>query len=107
MGQYYVNMMIEENTWTDLQQRQWICDVEDVNLIPQGASFVSLWKQYTNGVAITLSIHAEDGQFVLDQDVGHAASGTKRTNCGTFSTTDAAIHQLIQACYSWDNTWGI
>ena len=99
--------MIEEHTWTDLQQRQWICDVEDVNLIPQGASFVSLWKQYTNGVAIMLSIHSEDGQFVLYQDVGHAASGTKRTNCGTFLTADAAVHQLIQECYSWDNTWGM
>lgn len=99
--------MIEEHTWTDLQQRQWICDVEDVNLIPQGVSFVSLWKQYTNGVAITLSIHSENGQFALYQDVGHAASGTKRTNCGTFSTADAAVHQLIQECYSWDNTWGM
>ncbi len=70
--------MIEEHTWTDLQQRQWICDVEDVNLIPQGASFVSLWKQYTNGVAIMLSIHSEDGQFVLYQDVGHAGLWNKK-----------------------------
>ncbi|MBD1840062.1 hypothetical protein H6F78_04775 [Coleofasciculus sp. FACHB-64] len=99
--------MIEENTRTDLQQRQWIFDVKDINLIPQGASFVSLWKQYTNGVAIALSIHSENGQFALYQDVGHAASGTKRTNCGTFSTADAAVHQLIQECDSWDNTWGI
>ncbi|MBD2083416.1 hypothetical protein NDI49_14515 [Trichocoleus sp. ST-U3] len=99
--------MIEENTRTDLQQRQWICDVKDINLIPQGASFVSLWKQYTNGVAITLSIYSEDGQFALYQNVGHAASGTKRTNCGTFSTADAAVHQLIQECDGWDNTWGI
>jgi hypothetical protein len=99
--------MIEEHTWTHLQQRQWICDVEDVNLVPQGASFVSLWKQYTNGVAVALSIHSENGQFALYKDVGHAASGTKRTNCGTFSTADAAVHQLIQECYSWDNTWGM
>ena len=99
--------MIEENTRTDLQQRQWICDVEDVNLIPQGASFFSLWKHYTNGVAITLSIHSEDDQFVLYQDAGHAASGTKRTNCGTFSTAAAAVHQLIQECDSWDNAWDI
>ena len=98
--------MIEEHTRTDLQQGQWICDLEDVNLVPQGVSFVSLWKQYTNGVAITLSIQSENGQFVLYQDAGHAA-GTKRTNCGTFSTVEAAIHQLIQECDSWDNTWGI
>ena len=97
--------MMQEHARTALEQRQWTCVTEDMNLIPQGASFVTLWKQYTNGVAITLSIHSEDGQFVLYEDVGHAASGTKRTNCGTFSTADAAVHQLIQACSSWDDTW--
>lgn len=97
--------MMEEHLRIALEQRQWTCVTKDVNLIPQGASLVSLWKPYTNGVAVTLSIHYEEGQFVLYEDVGHAASGTKRTNCGTFSTANTAIHQLIQACYSWDNTW--
>lgn len=99
--------MMEKHTRTALEQRQWTCVIEDVNLVPQEAPFVSLWKQYTNGVAVTLYVHYKEGQFVLYQDVGHAASGTKRTNCGTFSTANAAVHQLIQACSSWDNTWEI
>ena len=98
--------MIEEPARTALEQQQWIC-TENENPIRQAAPSVELWKHYTNGVALRLSIYYEEGQFVLYQDVGHAASGTNRTNCGSFSTANAAVDQLIQACYSWDATWGM
>jgi len=97
--------MMEEQTQKALQERQWIV-VKDVTLMPQKVPVVELWKQYANGVAIALSIQCEGDQFVLYQDVGHVA-GTNRTNCGTFSTANAAIHQLIEASYSWDDTWGM
>jgi hypothetical protein len=96
--------MMDEQTRTLLKQQQWTIVDKDVSLVTQKALF-SAWKQYANGVAITLSIHCEEDQFVLYQDVGHAASGTNRTNCGAFSTTNAAVQQLIQSCYDWDDTW--
>lgn len=100
--------MIEAQTRTALQERQWVVvdkHVNDVNVVPPEGPLVELWKQYANGVAIALSIHYEGDQFVLYQDVGHAASGNNRTNCGTSPTVNAALHQLIEASRSWDSTW--
>lgn len=103
----YSHVMFDEQARVTLEQQQWTCVTENVNLVSPEAPFVELWKQYINGVAVTLSIHYEEGLFVLYEDVGHAASGTKRTNCGTFPSANAAVHHLIQACYSWDDTWGM
>ena len=97
--------MIEEQTRTALQERQWVVVDKNVNVVPPEGLVVELWKQYANGVAIALSIFYEGDQFVLYQDVGHAASGTNRTNCGAFPTVNAALHQLIEASYGWDSTW--
>jgi hypothetical protein len=97
--------MIEEQTRTALQERQWVVVDKNVNLMPPEGLLIELWKQYANGVAIALFLQYEGDQFVLYQDVGHAGSGTNRTNCGTFPTANAALHQLIAASYSWDSTW--
>jgi hypothetical protein len=97
--------MLEEYTRIELKQRQWTVAVNDVTPLPHKASLIELWKMYTNGVAITLSIHHEKGQFVVYEDVGHAASGTNRTEHGRFSTVDTAVQQMLQACYEWDSTW--
>lgn len=99
--------MFDEQTRTALQQRQWTCVTKNANLVAPESPLVELWKHYTNGVAVTLSIDYQEGQFVVYEDVGHAACGTKRTNCGTFATANAAVHHLLQTCYSWDDTWGM
>jgi hypothetical protein len=96
--------MLEPQTRTALKQQQWTIVVSEVNRAPHQAS-LELWKMYANGVAVTLSIHDEEGQFVVYTSVGHAGTGTNRAEDGRFSTVDAAIQQLIQACYRWDRTW--
>jgi hypothetical protein len=100
-----VECMLEEYTRTELKQRQWTVAVNNVTPLPHKASFNVLWKMYTNGVAIMLSIHHDEGQFVVYEDVGHAASGTNRTEHGRFSTVNAAVQQLLQVCYESDSTW--
>ena len=97
--------MLEEHTRTALKQRFWTIIVNDVNLILHRVSFIVLWKTYANGIAIMLSVQDEEGQLVMYTEVGHAASGTSRTESGRFSTLHAAVHQLIQACNEWDSTW--
>jgi hypothetical protein len=97
--------MLDQQTRAALEQQQWSIDVNDVSPIPHKTSFVELWKMYANGVAVTLSIQHEQGQFVVYADVGHAAAGTNRIEYGRFSTLDAAVAQLIQACYQYDGAW--
>ncbi|HEY9748877.1 MAG TPA: hypothetical protein V6C63_09370 [Allocoleopsis sp.] len=100
--------MIEAQTRAALQERQWVVvdkHVNDVNVVPPEGLLVELWKQSANGVAIALLVYHEGDQFVLYKDVGHAASGNNRTNCGTFPTINAALQQLIAASCSWDDTW--
>jgi hypothetical protein len=97
--------MIEQHTRIALEQQQWTIVVNEVSPVPHQTSFIELWKMYANGVAVTLSIYDEEGQFVVYTDVGHAMSGSNRTESGRFSTINAALQQLIQACYQWDGTW--
>jgi hypothetical protein len=97
--------MIEQQTRTALEQQQWVVVINQVNPVPPKASLIQLWKTYANGLAVTLSIHDEAGQFVVYIDVGHAMTGSNRTEYGRFSTVEVAIQQLIQECYRWDRTW--
>ena len=97
--------MIEQHTRSALEQQQWIIVVNEASPVPHKMSLIELWKMYANGVAVTLSIQEEAGQFVVYEAVGHAMSGSNRTESGRFSTVNAALHQLIQACHQWDGTW--
>jgi hypothetical protein len=100
-----VKCMLDQHRRAALEQQQWIIDVHDVSPLPHNASLVELWKMYANGVAVTLSIQNEQGQFVVYADVGHAAAGTNRIECGRFSGLDAAVDQLIQTCCLYDGAW--
>jgi hypothetical protein len=97
--------MLEQHVRTALEQQQWTFVVKDVSPLPRQGSLIELWKMFANGVAITLSIYSEEGQFVVYEDVGHAASGTNRTEYGRFSTENAAVQQVIKACNRWDGIW--
>jgi hypothetical protein len=96
--------MIAQEIRSALQEQQWTIVVAEENP-PSQATLIELWKTFANGVAITLSVHHDQGQFVLYEDVGHAASGTKRTALDRCSTLDTAIQQMIQECRQWDRVW--
>jgi hypothetical protein len=97
--------MIEQHTRSALEQQQWTIVVNEASLVHHKASLIELWKMYANGVAVTLSIQEEAGQFVVYEAVGHAMTGSNQTESGRFSTVKAALQQLIQSCYQWDGTW--
>jgi hypothetical protein len=96
--------MIAQEIRSALQEQQWTIVVAEENP-PSQAPLIVLWKTFANGVAITLSVHHEQGQFVVYEDVGHAASGTKRTELDQSSTLDTVIHQMILECQQWDRIW--
>lgn len=97
--------MIEQQLRAVLEQQQWTLVVNTASPASPPTALAVVWKMYANGVAVTLSIHDEEGEFVVYTDVGHAGAGTKRTESGRFSSLDAATHHLIQACSQWDSTW--
>ena len=97
--------MLEEHTRQELERRLWIVVDENANISLQKATLLVLQKTYTNGVDVMLSIHYEEGQYRVYRDVGHAASGTNRTNQGTFSTVNTAVQALVEECYEWDLAW--
>jgi len=97
--------MLDHHTRAALEQQQWIIDVNDVSPLPHQASLIVLWKMYANGVAVRLSVQDEQGQFVVHASVGHASTGTNIIEYGEFSTLDAAVDQLIQACSQYDGAW--
>ena len=97
--------IIDQFTRTALQQQQWTIVINEASPVPPRASLIELWKMYANGVAVTLSIQEEAGQFVLHTDVGHAMTGSNRVESVRFSTGDATVQRLVQECQQWDRTW--
>jgi hypothetical protein len=97
--------MIEQQMRDVLERQEWLIAVNEAGPGAEDRPLVELWKPFADMMAITISIQEEAGQFVIYEDVGHAAAGTNRLEYGRFSTAKAAIDELPQVCYRWDSVW--
>ena len=88
-----------------MEEQQWLIAVDEAGPRAENRAFVELWKPFADGVVVRISIREEAGEFVIYEDVGHSAAGTNRLEAGRFSTAEAAVEALIQACDRWDSVW--
>jgi hypothetical protein len=97
--------MLDQQTQNALREQKWLIAVNEAGPAGENGPLVRLWKPFADGVAVTVFIREEAGEFVVYEDVGHSAAGTNRIEAGRFSTTEAAVAELIEACQRYDRVW--